>query len=248
MAIEYESEMDPETYRSYCRQIYGHEIWIGDVMKKDGIISAYGLYGHKLVPDKPMPTDYANVLLYDDNGRVENPDREIIKEPHGWLFSFEDKGADVYTLYVDSNSTWVVDDEGWHRGTKRDFASIKYSGAFNSVAKRIISKDGIKPGDVMHATLEMIPDCASVEAGKDLKIKVLYEGKPLKNSEVICYAAGNDELEYVKTDSEGVMTYPVKKNVLHAFIAKYTDENKKVDEEFDETAFKTTLTLGPKDA
>ncbi len=80
--------MDPETLRSLSRQIYGHEMWIDGVGRDGDEIFAYGLYGHKMVPDKPMPTDYANVLLYDDNGRVENPDREIVKNPHGWRFSF----------------------------------------------------------------------------------------------------------------------------------------------------------------
>ena len=236
-------EMDPETLRSYSRQIYGHEIWLGKVEKADGFISTYGLYGHSMVPDKPMPTDYANVLLYDDNGRAENPDREIVKNPHGWLFSFEDKGADVYTLYVDSNSTWIVNDEGWHRGSKRDFSEVKYSGAFNMVAKRIISRDGVNPGSVVHSTLEIMPEKATLEVGKDAKLQVLYEGKPLKNVKVMCYAEDDEDFTNYKTDDNGFITYPVKKKAMHMFIAKYTDENKQVSDEFDETSFTTTLTL-----
>ena len=27
--------MDPETFRSYGRQIYGHEIWLGDIGRDD---------------------------------------------------------------------------------------------------------------------------------------------------------------------------------------------------------------------
>ncbi|MBO4357939.1 MAG: DUF4198 domain-containing protein [Candidatus Methanomethylophilaceae archaeon] len=242
MAYE-QSEMDPETLRSYSRQIYGHEIWLDKIEKADGYISIYGLYGHTMVPDKPMPTDYANVILYDDNGRVEDPDREIVKNPHGWLFSFEDKGADVYTLYVDSNSTWVTNDEGWHRGVKKDFANVKYSGAFNMVAKRIISKDGVNPGSVMHCALELMPEKATLKVGEDAKIKVFYEGKPLPKAKVICYAKDDEDFVTYHADENGVLTYPVKKKAMHAFIAKYTDENKCVDDEFDEMGFTTTLTL-----
>ena len=61
------TQMDPETIRSYSRQIYGHEVWLDKIMKDGNTISVYGLYGHTMVPDKPMPTDYANVLLYDEN-------------------------------------------------------------------------------------------------------------------------------------------------------------------------------------
>ena len=242
MAYEH-TYMDPETLRSYSRQIYGHEVWLDRIVKEDNIISVYGLYGHTMVPDKPMPTDYANVLLYDDNGRTEDPDREIVKNPHGWLFSFEDKGADVYTMYVDSNSTWVTNDEGWHRGVKRDYSDVKYSGAFNMIAKRIISKDGVNPGSVMHAALEIMPERATLEVGKDAILKVFYEGKPLANAKVITYAQDDEDFVPYKTDSEGIIRYPVKKKAMHVFIAKFTDENKSVDDEFDETSFTTALTL-----
>ncbi len=236
-------DMDQETFRSFCRQAYGHEIWLGDIVRDGDEIGVYGLYGHKMVPDKPMPTDYAHAVLYDDDGRAPNPDREIVKVPHGWKFSFEDKGADVYTLYVDSNSTWVTDEEGWHRGVKRDFASVKYSGAFNMVAKRIISRDGKNPGDVMHCALEMMPESASLTVGEDARIRVFYDGEPMRNLKIICFCAATEEVEFHKTDSEGLLTYPVKEKGYYIFIAKFTDENKKVSEEFDETGFTTTLTM-----
>lgn len=236
-------DMDPETFRSFCRQIYGHEMWLGDVVRENGEIYCYGLYGHKMVPDKPMPTDYANILLYDDNGRVENPYREIVKNPHGWKFSFPDKGADVYTLYIDSNSVWVTDEEGWHRGAKRDFTNVKYSGAYNMVAKRIIPKDGKNPGNVVHATLEVMPEEAGLTVGKDAKITILYEGKPLKNAKVICYCHATEVVELKNADENGILTYPINEKGAYIFIAKFVDVNKQVDEEFDETSFTTTLTL-----
>ena len=236
-------EMDPETFRSFCRQIYGHEIWLGDQGNESGEIFVYGLYGHKMVPDKPMPTDYAHVVLYDDDGRAPNPDREIVEEIQGWKFSFKDEGADVYTLYVDSNSTWVTDEEGWHRGVKRDFSTVKYSGAFNMVAKRIISRNGVNPGNVIHAALEIMPETASLKVGEDARMRILYEGNPMKDFKVLCFCKATENVETYRTDSEGILTYPVKEKGSYLFIAKYTDTEKKVDEEFDETGFTTTLTM-----
>ena len=180
---------------------YGHEMWIDGVERKDGEISAFGLYGHKLQPDKPMPTDYANVLLYDDNGRAENPDREIVNKPHGWKFTFEDRGADVYTLYIDSNSVWITNNEGWHRGTKRDYSNVNYSGAFNMVAKKIISRTD-DPGSVMHATLEIMPSKAKYRIGDTAEFTILYEGKPLANSKIITYCDAWQDLKPVNTDAE----------------------------------------------
>ena len=243
MPRQADSGMDPETMRSLSRQIYGHEIWIGDVFREGDTINAYGLYGHKMVPDKPMPTDYANVILYDDSGRTEAPDREIVREPHGWLFSFEDRGADVYTLYVDSNSTWVTDEAGWHRGVKRDFSGASFSGSYNMVAKRIISRDGRDPGNVIHSCLELMPETAGLKVGTDVRIRVLYEGEPLPRARIVAYAAGDQDAEMLRADDEGCLVYPVRKAVPHMFIAKHTDEGKSSSDEFDETSFTTTLTM-----
>jgi uncharacterized GH25 family protein len=243
MTYGYDSKNDPETMRSFARQAYGHEMWIGSVVKEGGRFNVYGLYGHKLVADKPMPDDYALPVLYGDDGRLVNPSRQVDEAAKGWRFSFDDTGADVYTFYIDSNSTWVTDESGWHRGVKRDFSDVKYSGAFNMVAKRIISKDGVSPGSVMHATLEIIPSKAKLKVGEDIELKVFYEGKPLKNAKMICYHDGDEAIDNQTTDAEGVLMYPIKQKGSYAFIAKFVDENKKVDEEFDETAFTTVLTM-----
>jgi uncharacterized GH25 family protein len=149
----------------------------------------------------------------------------------------------VYTLSIASTAPWVTDESGWHRGVKRDFATVKTSAVYVMAAKRIICKDGKNPGEVMHAVLDMLPEKAKLTVGEDAVIKVLYEGKPLPNVKVICYREGASEFEEYKADSEGVLRYPVTGKGLHAFIARYVDENKSVDDEFDETSYKITLTL-----
>lgn len=243
MSNIHDKEMDAETLRSFSRMVYGHEIWIADVKHEGDEITALGLYGHKLVPDKPMPTDYANVILYDDNGRAPNPYREIINEPHGWKFSFEDNGADVYTLYVDSNSVWITNDEGWHRGVKRDYNSVTYSGAFNMVAKRIISKDGVNPGSVMHSPLEIMPTKATLKVGETAVLNVLYEGKPLAKHKVLMFCNTMDDIVNLMTDENGSLSIPITNKGTYSFIVKYTDESKSVGDEFDETVFSITLTM-----
>ena len=235
-------DMNPETLRSFSRMIYGHEIWLEGAEGGDGTVRVLGLYGHKLVPDKPMPTDYAIPALYDDNGLIEPPDRDIIDEPRGWEFEFPDKGADVYTLYVGTNAVWVTDDEGWHRGSKRDYSKAEYCGAFHMMAKRIISRDGKNPGEVMHAELEILPEAATLKVGSKAVVRVLYEGKPLPNHKVIVYNRSWEDLVSMKTDDKGVLSFDVKDAGTYAFITKYTDESKCSDE-FDETVYSTTLTL-----
>ena len=48
----------------------------------------------------------------------------------------------------------------------------------------------------------------------------------------------------MSTDDDGVLAYPVRSEGDHMFIARFTDINKKVSEEFDETGFVTTITMG----
>ncbi len=234
--------MDPETLRSYSRMVYGHEIWLENIVRDGDAIRVHGLYGHKMEPDKPMPTDYANPVLYDDDGPVAPPYRDIINDPRGWEFEFPDEGAKVYTLYVDSNSVWSTDDEGWHRGTKREYTSASHAGAYRMVAKTIISRDGEDPGEVMHADLEIMPSKASLKVGEQAELKVLYEGKPMPNLKVIVYCRGWQDLVNMKTDTEGILRLDIKDAGTYAFIAKYADESKSSDD-FDETVYTTTLTL-----
>ena len=239
-----QAQLDEETERSYSRQAYGHEIWLDAVEKEENLISVYGLYGHKMLPDKPMPTDYANPLVYDDNGRMPAPEREIVRKPSGWKFSFEDTGADVYTFYIDSDSVWITNDEGWHRGSKRDYSKVNFSSAYNMVAKRIISRDGKNPGNVMHAALEVMPESATLKVGSEATMGVLYEGRPLANAKCIIFNRNWQDLLMTKTDADGKVTFKVDLPGDYIVIAKYTDTAKAVCEEFDETSFTTALTIG----
>ena len=88
-----------------------------------------------------------------------------------------------------------------------------------------------------------MPEKAKLSVGQDAVMRILYEGEPLPDHKVLCYCEGSDAVEFFKTDSEGVLRYPIGCKGTYIFIAKYTDEDKKVDEEFDETAFTTTLTM-----
>jgi uncharacterized GH25 family protein len=236
-------EMDEETLRSFSRMRYGHELWLDKIVRDGNMVSVFGYYGHKLNPDKPMPTDYANILLYDDNGRVDNPDREIVRKPAGWKFTYEDKGADVYTMYIDSNSVWVTNKEGWHRGTKRDWDDVTYSGAANMVAKRIISRNGADPGNVMHAALEIMPEKAVFKVGEEAVMKVLYEGEPLKGKKCIVFNRGWQDLRNMTTDDKGELRFTADLPGLYIIVTNHADPNKRVDEEFDETVFHSSLTI-----
>jgi len=222
---------------------YGHEVWLGNCVRKGNKVSVYGFYGHKLVADKPMPEGYTNAILFDDAGRAPNPDKKMVEDPAGWKFTFKDEGADVYTMYVESNSVWVTNDEGRHRGVKRDYKNVIRSNASNLSAKKIISKDGKNPGGVMHATLEIMPKAATFKVGGKAEAKILYEGKPLGGVACKVYNAGWQDILSVNADGKGSVEFLVDKPGTYIIIARYVDKDKSVCDEFDETAFTTTLTF-----
>jgi hypothetical protein len=60
---------------------------------------------------------------------------------------------------------------------------------------------------------------------------------------VLCFCHATEEVQFLNTDGSGVLRYPVKEKGDYIFIAKFADESKKVDDEFDETAYTTTLTM-----
>ena len=236
-------KIDLETERSLSRMNYGHEIWAEGFKLDNGIFSILGMYGHKLAPDRPMPEAYTNATVYDDDGPIDTPKVELDNDANGWRFTFGDTGADVYTFYIDSDSCWVTDDEGWHRGVKRDFGKVKTARAFHMTAKKIFSRNKKDVGEVRHSVLEIVPSAATLNKGAKTEIDIIYEGRPLVNQKVVVYCKGWQDVLSMNTDSNGRIRFDVTDAGTYIIIAKYTDETKCSEDEFDETVFSTTLTI-----
>jgi uncharacterized GH25 family protein len=111
------------------------------------------------------------------------------------------------------------------------------------VAKRIISKDGSNPGNVMHAALEIMPEKAVFKVGEEASMKVLYEGKPMKKNKCTVFNRNWQDLRNISTDDEGNLKFTVDQPGIYIIITRHSDSTKSVCDEFDETVFNTTLTI-----
>ena len=179
-----ENLFPPELVRSLSRMIYGHETWLENPRRENGKIIIDGMYGHRLENDRAMPLCYANVSIFNDKGHADI-EYELSEEENCRRLKFDDDGSDIITVYYDSNNVpWIQNDEGWAMGVKRDFSNVKYSAAYNLIAKRIISKDG-SPGNVVNSTLEIMPSTVAPKVGDSVKVQILYEGNPVPDMKVL---------------------------------------------------------------
>lgn len=237
-----EESFSPELIRSLSRMIYGHETWLENPRRENGEIVIDGMYGHHLENDRAMPTYYANISIFTDKGHSDAK-YELTEEDNCRRLRFDDDGSDVITVYYDSNNVpWIQNDEGWALGVKRDFSNVKYSAAYNLIAKRIISKDG-NPGGVVNSTLEIMPSTVAPKVGDTVKVQILYEGKPLAGTKILVYRKGAEEPVKYTTDNDGRFEFKVDAPGMWAVIAKYADESKAVEDEYDEAVYEATLTM-----
>ena len=60
---------------------------------------------------------------------------------------------------------------------------------------------------------------------------------------MIVYNRDWQDLQTMKTDSDGKLRFDVTDKGTYIFITKYTDDTKAVSDEFDETVFSSTLSM-----
>ncbi len=240
--MEYQSEYDEEPTRSLSRLVYGHEIWIGSVERKDGKITFSGDYGHHMNHDRDFPEDYSLIKIIDGKGK-EITDYTMRCDGSARFITFDDPGDDVITVYFYSKPIpWTVDDEGWHKGPKKDFKNVKFSGGFNMIAKRVISKDG-KVGDANGVKLEIYPCATRVPAGTKVKMQVTYMGKPQADVDMVAYRADAEDGIKGKTDKDGNCEFLLDRTGEYMLYANYKDQTKGVEGQYDCEVFESTYTI-----
>lgn len=240
--MEYKSEYDEEPIRSLSRLVYGHEIWIGSVERKDGKITFSGDYGHHMNHDRDFPEDYSLIKIIDGKGN-EIKDYTMRCDGSARFITFDDPGDEIITVYFYSKPIpWTVDEEGWHKGPKKDFKNVKFSGGFNMIAKRVISKTG-KVGDAKGVELEIYPCATRVPAGTKVKMQVLYEGKPQADVDMVAYRADAEDGIKGKTDKDGKWEVVLDRNGEYMLYANFKDESKAVKDMYDCAAYESTYTI-----
>ncbi len=223
--------------------VHGHEIWLDSPFISEGKVTVLLRYGHNLVSDGIPPRHMVNPTIYTPNGRTMGPQIMAMRDGYVLGFPIQDKGN--YSLYVDSSAVWNKTESGYKMGSKSQFSDVSYSGAFHQMAKKIVpSEPGNDIGEaIVHGILELIPGSTGLTLGKDAAIHVLYEGKPLAGIELKVYSKKDKKERMIKTDAKGKVKVQIDQEGEWMFLMRYRDASKKVEDEYDETVFVTTLIM-----
>ncbi len=155
----------PEDLRRLNRMVYGHENWLYDAEVKDGKVTVMGGYGHRMVSDGPIPASYSKIAIFNEKGPLDVDYKLETTEKNSKL-TFNDTGDDIYTVYFgcESSIIWVVTDEGWFNGLKKDFKNVNRSSAYQVISKKVISETGT-PGTIMNSIIDMQLSCVKPKKG-----------------------------------------------------------------------------------
>ena len=82
--------------------MYGHEIWIGSVERKDGKITFSGDYGHHMNHDRVFPDDYSLIKIIDGKGNEIN-DYTVRCDGSARFVTFDNPGDEIITVYFFPN-------------------------------------------------------------------------------------------------------------------------------------------------
>jgi len=235
--------MDTKLLEQLSRMVQGHEIWMENP-STDGREAKVDLrYGHNMVSDGIPPEHMVNPVVYTPSGLRLKP--WATKEKDCYTMTFAAPMGGNYTVLVASSAIWNKNTEGWGMGPKYKFKDVTYSGAFHQMAKKIVHVgDGNGIGEpVVHGILELVPERTSLRVGDKAMVEVLYEGKPLANASFKAYSKSNRKENMLVTDDSGKVFIPIDQEGDWMFLVRHRDETKKVNEEFDETVFVTTLVM-----
>jgi uncharacterized GH25 family protein len=241
--MNYLPEYDEEPNRGLSRMIYGHELWIGTVERKNGKIRITADYGHHMNHDRGFPDYYGLIKIVRQDG-TEITDFKTKDDGSTRCVLFDDPGDDIITVYCYSNPVpWTQTEEGWFKGPKKDFKNVKFAGGFNMCAKRVISKTG-KPGDCNKMPFEIMPCCTRLSAGCKFRCRIHYEGKPVGEG-IMCIAFRADAEDGipVKTDKDGYAEFTLDRNGEYMILALHKDPTKSVEGEYDAESYESTYTV-----
>jgi len=114
------------------------------------------------------------------------------------------------------------------------------------MAKRIIpiGEIGEFKDDLIHGILGIVPGETKMTVGSEAELKVYYEERALPAAEVkAVYQKEVKDIWTINTDEEGVARGPIATDCEWMFLVRHVDPTKKMSEEFDETAFVSTLVM-----
>lgn len=227
----------------------GHEIWLEASKSKARDLEITLSYGHNMKQDGCPEQNRLTPTVFGSGGKKLQPELKQVNEHFSLKFGCDSPG--YYIPVVDMSPVVLTNtkEKSYQQGPKSMYKDAVYAGAFHQMAKTIIlmGRAGRYQPEHVHGILDIVPDRPSLEAGKTVRLTVLYEGKPLPGIEIkaVSQKEGTD-MATVKTDKNGVALMPVPASGRWMFLARHRDPSKGVPDQYDEAVFVATLTLEAK--
>lgn len=212
-----------------------HGIWIAERHGTQAVV-----YGHGASDEAYDPQKLKTVTA--KNGEGKDVAVEIKRQEDHALLSVP-KDAVVVSGTFD-NGFWAEGPDGkWVNKPKSEVPGAKQSSQSQKFAVAILDHLRKKP-EAQGLPFEIVPlmDPTILEAGNELPVQVLFDGKPVEGVEVTADYVNDSRAAPVKTDAKGIARINIRNaglNVVGAGYSRPLSDSK----EADKLSYFTTLTF-----
>jgi nickel transport protein len=205
---------------------WAHDVWLtlaGDAGSRRVVVN-YGHPGDRppTMPDKVLElvaigSDRTTSLLPGIAPVQEDGIPVVVSQP------FADNGPLLLAARYD-NGFWIKRSDGLYRNATRRLAPDAMESLWSSKFAKALSGPDAPWQEVLGHDLEIVPlsDPDKVTTGQALRLKVLFQGKPLPRAEVErgdgVTAVPESDIPRFVTDAEGIASIPIVKSGPHLLV------------------------------
>jgi nickel transport protein len=207
---------------------HAHGIWFAQRAKQLALI--YGVGADDLDSVKRLPL-IESVSGYDAQWRPVPATLRVA----GPLLLVDSDSAPVAVSAVLQNGVWSKTADGeWHKKGRDEVPDAKISEKTIKYAVHIVGPLSAPLPSLPTQTLQIVPVDATLPEmlGQPLKLRVLFQGKPVAGARVLTDFVNDPDGEPVKSAADGSVTLKVRNqglNVITAIFDGPADDPKKVD-------------------
>lgn len=205
-----------------------HGIWFAQRAKQVALI--YGIGADDLDTVKRMPL-IKNVSGYDAEWK---PIAASVRAAGPIVLIDSESPPTVLTAVLD-NGIWAKSPDGeWHKKGRDEVPDAVIAERTMKYAVAIQGPLSSPIPPLPHQTLQIVPVEASLPdlLGKPLKLRVLFQGKPVADARVLTDFVNDPDAKPLRTAADGTVTITVRNqglNVINAVFDGPSDDLKKVD-------------------